>query len=94
MLSAEEQDRLREMEDWIIKNEGTWVLAEGFNTFLGKLQTTFEFSQTVESKLIDEVVRIEINLQVESFMTRRFQVKLESQCSSFLHSVRDKMILF
>ena len=36
MLSAEEQDRLREMEDWIIKNEGTWVLAEGFNTFLGE----------------------------------------------------------
>ena len=35
MLSGEEQDRLREMEDWIIKNEGTWVLAEGFNTFLG-----------------------------------------------------------
>jgi len=37
MLSAEEQDRLREMEDWIIKNEGTWVLAEGFNTFLGRI---------------------------------------------------------
>ena len=36
MLSPEEQDRLREMEDWIIKNEGTWVLSEGFNTFLGK----------------------------------------------------------
>ena len=36
MLNGEEQDRLREMEDWIIKNEGTWVLAEGFNTFLGK----------------------------------------------------------
>ena len=35
MLSGDEQDRLREMEDWIIKNEGTWVLAEGFNTFLG-----------------------------------------------------------
>jgi hypothetical protein len=26
MLDPEEQDRLREMEDWIIKNEGTWVL--------------------------------------------------------------------
>lgn len=25
------------MEDWIIKNEGTWVLAEGFNTFLGRI---------------------------------------------------------
>jgi len=37
MLSGEEQDRLREMEDWIIKNEGTWVLAEGFNTFLGRI---------------------------------------------------------
>ena len=24
------------MEDWIIKNEGTWVLAEGFNAFLGE----------------------------------------------------------
>ena len=37
MLDPEEQDRLREMEDWIIKNEGTWVLAEGFNGFLGKV---------------------------------------------------------
>lgn len=37
LLSNEEQDRLREMEDWIIKNEGTWVLAEGFNAFLGKV---------------------------------------------------------
>ena len=25
------------MEDWIVKGEGTWVLAEGFNTFLGKV---------------------------------------------------------
>jgi hypothetical protein len=25
------------MEDWIIKNEGTWVLAEGFNGFLGRV---------------------------------------------------------
>ncbi len=25
------------MEDWIIKNEGTWVLAEGFNSFLGRV---------------------------------------------------------
>ena len=25
------------MEDWIIKNEGTWVLAEGFNAFLGRV---------------------------------------------------------
>lgn len=37
LLVAEEQDRLREMEDWIIKNEGTWVLAEGFNAFLGRI---------------------------------------------------------
>jgi len=37
MLDPEEQDRLREMEDWIIKNEGTWVLAEGFNSFLGRV---------------------------------------------------------
>ena len=37
MLDPEEQDRLREMEDWIIKNEGTWVLAEGFNGFLGRV---------------------------------------------------------
>ena len=37
MLDPDEQDRLREMEDWIIKNEGTWVLAEGFNSFLGKV---------------------------------------------------------
>ena len=37
MLDPEEQDRLREMEDWIIKNEGTWVLSEGFNGFLGKV---------------------------------------------------------
>ena len=25
------------MEDWIIKNEGTWVLSESFNTFLGRV---------------------------------------------------------
>ena len=37
MLNPEEQDRLREMEDWIIKGEGTWVLSEGFNAFLGRL---------------------------------------------------------
>ena len=27
----------REMEDWLVKAEGTWVLAEGFNNFLGKV---------------------------------------------------------
>lgn len=37
LLDDEEQDRLREMEDWIIKKEGTWVLAEGFVTFLSKV---------------------------------------------------------
>jgi len=37
LCNQEEQERLREMEDWIVKNEGTWVLAEGFNTFLGKI---------------------------------------------------------
>jgi len=37
LCSGEEQERLREMEDWIVKNEGTWVLAEGFNTFLGNV---------------------------------------------------------
>jgi len=35
--SAEEQERLREMEEWIVKGDGTWVLAEGFNSFLGKV---------------------------------------------------------
>eukprot|EP00091_Calanus_sinicus_P002681 TRINITY_DN12770_c0_g1_i1.p1 TRINITY_DN12770_c0_g1~~TRINITY_DN12770_c0_g1_i1.p1 ORF type:complete len:304 (+),score=76.09 TRINITY_DN12770_c0_g1_i1:847-1758(+) len=34
---GDEQERLREMEDWIVKNEGTWVLAEGFNSFLGNV---------------------------------------------------------
>jgi len=34
LCSGEEQERLREMEDWIVKNEGTWVLSEGFNVFL------------------------------------------------------------
>ena len=28
---------IREMEDWLVKAEGTWVLAEGFNNFLGKV---------------------------------------------------------
>jgi len=37
LCSPEEQERLREMEDWIVKNEGTWVLAEGFNSFLGNV---------------------------------------------------------
>jgi len=37
LCTQEEQERLREMEDWIVKGEGTWVLAEGFNTFLGKV---------------------------------------------------------
>jgi len=37
LCSGEEQERLREMEDWIVKNEGTWVLAEGFNAFLGNV---------------------------------------------------------
>ena len=25
------------MEDWIVKGDGTWVLAEGFNSFLGSV---------------------------------------------------------
>ncbi|XP_023348569.1 uncharacterized protein LOC111717301, partial [Eurytemora carolleeae] len=37
LCSQEEQERLREMEDWLVKAEGTWVLAEGFNNFLGKV---------------------------------------------------------
>ena len=37
MLDPDEQDRLREMEEWIIKGEGTWVLSESFNTFLGRV---------------------------------------------------------
>ena len=64
LCNPEEQERLREMEDWIVKNEvrlfqnlkttmskgqkssagrykicaqGTWVLAEGFNSFLGNV---------------------------------------------------------
>lgn len=37
LLNDEDQDRLREMEDWIIKKEGTWVLAEGFVQFLSKV---------------------------------------------------------
>jgi len=37
LCDQEEQERLREMEDWIVKNEGTWVLAEGFNSFLGRV---------------------------------------------------------
>jgi len=37
LCSGEEQERLREMEDWIVKNEGTWVLSEGFNVFLSNL---------------------------------------------------------
>ena len=37
LCSAEDQERLREMEDWIVKGDGTWVLAEGFNSFLGSV---------------------------------------------------------
>ena len=37
LCSSEEQERLREMEDWIVKNEGTWVLSEGFNVFLSNV---------------------------------------------------------
>ena len=37
LVDQEEQDKLREMEDWIVKNEGTWVLSEGFNVFLGRV---------------------------------------------------------
>ncbi len=36
LIDPDDQDRLREMEDWIVKNEGTWVLSEGFNPFLGE----------------------------------------------------------
>jgi hypothetical protein len=32
----EEQDRLREMEEWIIKDAGTWVLSESFIGFVGE----------------------------------------------------------
>ena len=49
LCSGEEQERLREMEDWIVKAEGTWVLAEGFNNgqmYLGmiyrEINTSFE----------------------------------------------------
>jgi len=37
LCNVEEQERLREMEEWIVKGDGTWVLAEGFNSFLGKV---------------------------------------------------------
>eukprot|EP00092_Neocalanus_flemingeri_P076069 GFUD01094315.1.p1 GENE.GFUD01094315.1~~GFUD01094315.1.p1 ORF type:complete len:300 (-),score=67.43 GFUD01094315.1:294-1193(-) len=37
LCDGEEQERLREMEDWIVKNEGAWVLPEGFNSFLGSV---------------------------------------------------------
>jgi len=37
LLNDEEQDRLREMEEWIIKDEGTWVLAEGFVSFIQRV---------------------------------------------------------
>jgi len=36
LCNADEQERLREMEDWLVKKEGTWVLAESFNNFLGR----------------------------------------------------------
>jgi len=37
LCNGEDQERLREMEDWIVKNEGAWVLAEGFISFLGNV---------------------------------------------------------
>jgi len=37
LCNGDEQERLREMEDWLIKKEGTWVLAESFNNFLGRV---------------------------------------------------------
>jgi len=37
LCSGEEQERLRELEDWIVKNEGTWVLSEEFISFLGNV---------------------------------------------------------
>merc|ERR1711913_225992 len=30
MCNGDEQERLREMEDWIVKNEGTWVLVMNY----------------------------------------------------------------
>ena len=47
------------MEDWIVKKEGTWVLAEGFNTFLGKVMndqaqqhaSTVEYGKCVARKI-------------------------------------------
>jgi len=37
LCNPDMQERLREMEDWIVKGDGTWVLAEGFNSFLGSV---------------------------------------------------------
>jgi len=37
MCNQEEQESLREMEEWIVKSEGAWVLAESFNSFLGNV---------------------------------------------------------
>jgi len=37
LCNREDQERLREMEEWIVKNEGAWVLAEDFNSFLGNV---------------------------------------------------------
>jgi len=37
LCNSDMQERLREMEDWIVKGDGTWVLAEGFNSFLGSV---------------------------------------------------------
>lgn len=52
LLDDEEQDRLREMEDWIIKNEGTWVLAEGFISFLGRVLTDAKFPSEARVSLL------------------------------------------
>lgn len=45
LLDPDEQERLREMEEWIIKDQGTWVLAESFNNFLGNAgESLFNFA--------------------------------------------------
>jgi hypothetical protein len=37
LLTHEEQNRLYEMEMWIMNNEGVWVLDDTFIAFLGRL---------------------------------------------------------
>ena len=72
----------REMEDWLVKKEGTWVLAESFNNFLGRVfndevcEADLFFLAWAYTKIIDLVKLVMCTLASRVHMTKLTGAKI------------------